>query len=178
MRHFAGYVFFAALAVISCNSVPELTEKDAEKKLVKEFKYPRTIDYEIFCSDPAHAKKVLSAGLEEDGLVEVRRTQKLKDVGKPLVQFTNKANPYLLSVNEKEKGLDLQRVKIAEEVIADIVITKNVNATNTLLVEFTTYYKDITPFARLLGRSTNEKRRHEVLFTLRDKKWVLERNNR
>ena len=60
-------------------------------------------------------KSLLDAGLESSGMVTIQKTQKLKDVGKPLVQLTEKASPYLLPTADKDKVLDVQKVKIADE---------------------------------------------------------------
>ena len=34
--------------------------------------FPKVVDYDIFCGDPVHARKVFDAGLEEQGLVVVQ----------------------------------------------------------------------------------------------------------
>jgi hypothetical protein len=73
------------------------------------------MDYYIFCGDPEHAYRVLKSGLEEKGLVVVDRTQKLMDVGKPLVHFTAAAKPYLLPTSKEDTESDIQKIKIADE---------------------------------------------------------------
>lgn len=45
------------------------------------------VDYDIYCGDPEFARKVLDAGLEAQGLVTVQQTQKLSEVGNPLIRF-------------------------------------------------------------------------------------------
>lgn len=71
--------------------------------IVKEYRYPRVLDYDIYCSDPQHARKVRQSGLEEKGLVTVLRTQKLKDIGVPLIHFTDATQPYFLLASEDDK---------------------------------------------------------------------------
>ncbi len=65
-------------------------------------------------------KKVLDAGLENAGLVTVQRTQKLGDVGKPLISFAGKAQTYFLSTDEKDKARYIQKVKIADEELVEV----------------------------------------------------------
>ena len=165
------------LILEGCKSVPVLTEKEAKKIQVKELNYPGILDHEIFCSDPAHAKKIIDSGLEKIGFVEVDRTQKLKNIGKPLVHFTSKSKPYLLPVNEKEQSLYLRRVRIAEEDIAEISIKENVDdVNNTVLVEFTTFYKNLTPFARLMVKNALKGQKSKISFRWKGDKWILDKN--
>jgi hypothetical protein len=78
------------ITMTSCTTEP-LDEKMAMELLIKAYQYPQVLDYDIYCSDPEHAKMVLKSGLEEMGLVTVKRTQKLKDIGTPLIHFTANA---------------------------------------------------------------------------------------
>lgn len=50
----------------------ELGNEAALKQIKQENKYPKIIDFDIYCSDPEAAKKVLDAGLEIAGLVTVK----------------------------------------------------------------------------------------------------------
>jgi hypothetical protein len=133
------------------------------------------IDYEIFCSDPAHAKSLLDAGLEADGLVTVQKTQKLKDIGRPLIQFTVKAEPFLLPTPEKDKALDIQKVKVADEDLNDINISQDNENKDIVWVEYTAVYKNITPFSVLMKRNLNEQVSHKVQFSLTDSGWILQK---
>lgn len=172
MKRLAVYLFLIYLNA-GCSQVSDLTQKEARKILVNELNYPRIVDYEIYCSDPEHAKKILNTTLEDEGFVEIIRMQKIGDIGKPLVRFTTKAKPYLLYVDEKQKSLDIQRVKIAEENITHITILKGGTDANTITVEYTTSYAEITPFAVLLMNNKNESRKRKALFTWRNEKWLL-----
>ena len=117
-----------------CNPARELKKDEALKIINKELNYPRVIDYDIFCSDPSHAKRLLDAGLENDGMITVQKTQKLKDIGKPLVEFTEKAKSYLLPTPYKDKELNVQKVKIADEELIDISFTQDSENKNTVWV--------------------------------------------
>jgi len=156
----------------------ELKKEEALQIINKELNYPKTIGYDIFCSDPAHAKKLLDAGLETSGMVTIQKTQKLKDIGKPLVQFTEKAKPYLLPTPNKDKALDIQKVKIADEEVNDITLTQDGENNNTVWVEYTCVYKNVTPFSVLMKRNLDEQVKHKVQFSLTDNRWILQKSIR
>jgi len=170
------FTLILAGAILSgCNQAPKLTQDEALQIINKELKYPRVIDYDIFCSDPAQAKSLLDAGLEADGIVTVQKTQKLKDIGKPLVQLTEKANTYLLLTSDKDKALDVQKVKVADEEVKDLSINLDGENKNVIWVEYTTVYKNISPFSVLMKRNLNEQVRHKVKFSLTDNGWILQK---
>ncbi|RPD44014.1 hypothetical protein [Paracnuella aquatica] len=137
-----------ALFYASC-STKELSKEEATQVIRQQGKYPKAINYDIYCSDPSHAKKAIDAGLEKEGLVSVQRTQKLGDVGKSLIQFTAKAQSYLLATPEKDKSLDVQKVKIADEDLSEVTSVQTENDGKGAVVEYTTAYKNITPFSPL-----------------------------
>ncbi len=166
---------FAVLIFCSCNNAPALKETEALQIINSELKYPRVVDYEIYRSDPAHAKKLLDAGLETSGMVVIQKTQKLKDIGSPLITFTEAASRSLIPVNDKEKGLDIQKVKIADEIVTDVKASASGEDKNSMIVNYTTAYKNITPFAVLMTRNLNEPVKHTVTFILQGDKWVLQK---
>lgn len=165
----------AGVALFGCNHTPKLTQDEALQIIKMELNYPKVIDYDIFCSDPAHAKILLDAGLETSGMVTVQKAQKLMDIGKPLVQLTEKANPYLLLTPDKDKELDIQKVKVADEEVKDLGINPDGENKNIVWVEYTTVYKNITPFSVLMKRNLNEQVRHKVQFSLTDNGWILQK---
>jgi hypothetical protein len=165
----------AGFALFGCNHTPKLTQDEALQIIEIELNYPKVIDYDIFCSDPAHAKRLLDAGLETSGMVTVQKAQKLMDIGKPLVQLTEKANPYLLLTPDKDIELDIQKVKIADEELKDLSINPDGENKNIVWVEYTTVYKNITPFSVLMKRNLKEQVRHKVQFSLNDNRWILQK---
>jgi hypothetical protein len=169
-------LFLAVLLSTGCSNKPKLEKEKALQLIAIEFKYPRVIDYEIYCSDPAHAKKLLDAGFAANGLVTIKKTQKLKDMGSPLIGFTDKAKPYVLPTRDKDKKLDIQKVKIAEEVITDVTIVATEGQYKT--VEYTTGYKNITPFSTLLNTDFKKPKKHTVHFTSSDNGWILQQSLR
>ena len=162
------------VALAGCNYAQTPTKEEVLQILNKELEYPRVIDYEIFCSDPEHARKLVEAGLETNGLIVVQKTQKLKDAGKALVQFTEKANPYLLPTPEKDKALDIQKVKIADEEISEVSIRQDGDNSNTVWVEYSTVYKNVTPFSVLMKKGLKEPAKRKVKLSLSEHGWVLE----
>ena len=162
------------LAIFGCNPAQELKKDEALQIISKELNYPRVIDYDVFCSDPEYEKKLLDAGLETKGLITVQKNQKIKDIGNPLIQFTDKAKPYLLPTPDKDKELDVQNVKIADEEVSDIRIIKDGENKNAVWVEYSSVCKNITPFSVLMKRNLNEPR-HKVQLTLADDGWILQK---
>lgn len=164
-------ILIICIFVTAC-SKKELTKDEAMVLLAKEKGYPRTVDFEIFTADPAHAKKLLDANLENDGYVSVQRTQKLGDVGNPLVTFTEKSKPFLLPVSDEELKVSVQKVKIADENILEIEsITEDRNA-GTVEISYTASYTNATPFAVLVKNIDKPK---DLLATFKKDgdKWVL-----
>jgi len=92
MKKLPMLLWTAGLLLTGCTS-KELSREEAFRLLQQGKQFPRIIAYDIYRSDPQYARAVLDAGLEIEGLVTVQRTQKLADIGKPLIEFTAKAKP-------------------------------------------------------------------------------------
>ncbi len=164
----------ASLLIAGCAS-KELSREEALKIIKQNNQYPKVIDYDIYCSDPAVAKEVIDAGLEKEGLVTVQRTQKLGDVGKPLIQFTSKAQSYLLPTPEKDKAIHVQKVKLADEDLVEVTGIKTMEDGKQTVAEYTTAYKNISSFSALTDINFNKTATHKVNFTLYDDGWRLEK---
>lgn len=175
MKKLLFTLILAGVTLSGCNHAPKLSKDEALQIISKELNYPRVIDFDIYCSDPEYAKKLLDAGLEADGMVTMQKTQKLKDIGKPLVQLTEKANPYLILTPDKDKALDVQKVKVADEEVKDISINLDGENRNIVWVEYISVYKNITPFSVLMKRNLNEQVRHKVQFSLTENGWILQK---
>jgi len=175
MKKLLFILLLVGVILSGCNHAPKLSKDEALQIINKELNYPRVIDFDIYYSDPEYAKKLLDAGLETSGMVTVQKTQKLKDIGKPLVQLTEKANPYLLLTPDKDKALDVQKVKVADEEVKDLSINPDNEDKNIVWVEYTSVYKNITPFSVLMKRNLNEQVRHKVQFSLTDNGWILQK---
>lgn len=114
MKNFKNIIITICILVSGCAD-NNLDVIQATELIRKSNEYPKVIEHYIFCGDPAHASKALDAGLEEKGLVTIVKFQKLRDVGKPLVIFKDKADPYLLPTSDKDRTDNIQKLKIGTE---------------------------------------------------------------
>ena len=133
------------------------------------------MDYDIYCSDPNHARKLLIAGLEKDGLVKIQQKQKLIDIGKPLIFFTEKAKLYLLPTPEKDKAIQIQKVKLADADVAEIINIADAEDRKTAVVEYTTVYTNISPFTALVNLDFKVPKKSIIYLSLRDNQWKIEK---
>ncbi len=166
-------LFAVGIVFVGCNS-KQLDKQTAMEIIKKNAGYPLSLDRDIYCSDPEHARKLRAAGLDKNGLVTVLQMQKLSDAGKPLIQFTAKAQPYLLATPAKDKTLGIQKVKLADEDIAEVISIQNDESTKTKLVEYTTTYKNVSPFAALVNQDFTVFKKHKSYLSLRDGSWQVE----
>ncbi len=174
MKKVASILLLPCLLIVGCSS-KKLDQKTVAEIIKKELGYPKILDYDIYCSDPKHAYKMLDAGLEKDGFVTIQQKQKLVEVGKPLISFTEKAKPYLLATSEKDKAIEIQKVKLADVDIAEIITTKEGEDGKTALVEYTTVYKKVSPFATLVNIDFNIPKKHTIYLSLYDNQWHIEK---
>jgi len=164
----------AALLFGACSNNDKL-DRETALKLIKDSKsYPKVLSYNIFISDPSFAKRVLDAGLEESGLVVVQRTRKLGEVGKPIISFTPKAEPYLLPQSDLDKSEGLQRVKLADEVIQQVTGIQLINDGEKAVVETETTFKNETPFSTLSKVDYSQRRVQKLKFVLYDDGWRID----
>lgn len=175
MKKLFSILLSVSIFIFGCNSKPELKKDDALQIINQELNYPKVIDYDIFCSDPDHAKKLMDAGLETSGFISVQKSQKLKNTGNPLIQFSENSQPYLLPTKAKDKALDIQKVKIADEEIKDIQIKSDRDNNNTVWVEYTSVYKNITPFSVLIKKNFEESISHRVQFSRTEQGWIIQK---
>ncbi len=169
------FLIFMIITVIGCQTNQKPDKKTVLKIINDDLNFPRTIDYEIFCSDPAHAKKLLDLKLDEKRMVTIQKTQKLKDIGSPVISFTEAAQPYLIKPTEKEKRLDIQKIKIAEETISDIKLgnSSESNGKTSIPVTYTVTCTNITPFSALMKRDLSKTITRSATLLFIDRKWKL-----
>ncbi len=166
-------ILLSGSLMAGCGS-KQLDKETSMEVIKKNVGYPLVLDHDIYCSDPEHARKLQAAGLEKDGLITVLQTHKLSDAGKPLIQFTSKAQPYLLATSAKDKTLGIQKVKVADEDIAEILSIQDDESTKTKLVEYTTTYKNVSPFAALVNQDFTTLKKHKAYLSLHDGSWQIE----
>lgn len=174
MKSITVILCFASMLVTGCSS-NNLTRNDALRILQKERVNPRIVDYDLFCGDPNYAVKVLDAGLEDKGYLTVDRTQKLKDIGKPIIHLTDKAKPYLLPTPKEDQISKIQRIKLAEEHLKEITSIKISASRKNAVVEYAVTYKNISPFAVLIKRNLQKPDTTKAYLSLYDDGWRIEK---
>lgn len=165
---FGMAIFF----LTACNQ-PKLEKEQAATVIRTGKEYPKVYEYEVNVTDPASAKKLLDAGLENAGLVTINRTQKLKNVGQPVVHFTDKAKPYLLHKDAKYDNV--QVVKVADMDLEEISGIQMQDDNKSATVEYTVIYKNLTPFAELVQRDLSKPEIKRANLSLFDSGWKLDR---
>lgn len=159
------------LLFISCEK-KELDTKTAENMIIKKYKYPSVIDFEVFCSDPIHARRMLDSGLEEKGLVKIMKTRELKDRDKPLIKFTALSKNFLLETTSEEKEFKLQKVKIGTRKFDKIIqITAETNDNRIAVAEYIVKF-DMNEFGVLWPGLPAEKK-EKAYFIFSDNGWQL-----
>lgn len=163
----------AVFCLVACSHTK--LERDQAAAIIRSGKaYPKVYEYEISTADPVSAKRVLDAGLEDGGWVTVDRTQKLRDVGQPLVHFTDKAKPYLLRIDPHYK--DDQIVKAADMDLGEVTGIQMQDDGKRAIVEYTIVYKNITPFAKLIHRDLTKPETRRARLALFDSGWKLDKH--
>jgi hypothetical protein len=172
MRNILSLLVFTMIYV-SCASDKKLDEKTALKLIQEEKGYPKVVEYEIYTADPEEAKKLLDLGLEKQGLITVQKIQASADVGRPLIMFSKKADPYLLPQTIEDKQANIQRVKIAEEVIEGVKKITEQEGGKSTVVEYSTSYENVSQFSVLNGVKTAKIRILKANFVFDGNEWGL-----
>jgi hypothetical protein len=175
MKKLAIFLSITCLLFTACESKKELSRDEALKQIKEQKNYPKVIDYDVYCSDLEFGRKALDAGLETAGFVTVLRTQKLGDLTQPLITFTSKAKSYLLPTPEKDKAIDVQKVKLADEDVVEVTNIRKNGSGNKAVVEYASAFKNVTPFAKLTTADFNKTKANKAYFALGDQGWKLEK---
>lgn len=174
MKNLSLILIIAVLLISGCSS-NELSREEAFRLIKDANNYPRVVDDDIYIADPREARILLDKGLEATGLLTIQKTQKMTEAGKPLIHFTDKAKPYLISMppDSVQYIFDMQKVKIADEDISEITAILPDKSNNTAVVEYMTIYKNITPFAALRRMDLKKPRKRTAYFALSDEDWIV-----
>ena len=156
MRTLSTILLTATLGLTGCGP-GELSKEEAFKILKKQGEYPQACEYNIHCGSPNQAKIVAGLGLVQNGLVTIRDgSSGPLGMGEPLIRFQDKANPYLINGSPDQFAEDFtynfQRVKIADVDIAEISSAFTDKRNKTASVQYTTVYRNLTPFSALLKK--------------------------
>lgn len=174
MKAYISMFSIVCIILAGCSS-NHLTRDKAFQIIKAEKLYHKAYGYYLFCNDPGHARMVLESKLEDMGFLTVDRTQKLKDVGNPLIYFSSKAAPYFLPVPEEDKRSPIQRVKLADEVFNEVTGIKTSSNRKSAVVLYTTNYVHITPFAVLVKSDLHKPRNNKIYLSLYDDGWRIEK---
>lgn len=162
-------IFFLA----ACNQL-HLDKQQAATVIRLAKGYPRVYEFDVNMADPASAKRLLDAGLEEAGMVTIDKTQKPKDIGKPIVHFTQKAKPFLIRIDPKYDNV--QEVKVADIDLGEVTGIRQLDDKKSADVEYTLVYKNVTPFSKLIERDISKPQIKRVNLSLFDSGWKLDKN--
>jgi len=168
------FAFMGGCIVFASCSSKQLGKKDVAAILQQEKVYPKVVEYRIFAGNNETAGELQQAGLDKQGYVTLQLEHTENDIGKPLINFTDKAGPYLLATSDLQKSVDAQNVKLADEYFRDVTdITTNAKG-DRAEVEFTTSYRNITPFMVLSRESKDSIQSRMTYFKLTGNRWVWE----
>lgn len=167
------FLLLTSTVVAGCG-VQELRKEDVAAMICKKLQFPKTFSYEINRIDPASAEKLISLGLEAQGLVSVKKILRLDEIGKPIIKFAEKAKPFLLPTPDDKNPDDVQVVKVADIDFAEVTVLKLESQLNLARVDYTIVYKNITPFAALIKKDlTKPEFRSAILRKHATAGWVL-----
>lgn len=163
-------LYILSFIVISCGS-GKLEESQVKQLLEQAKAYPLVVEHRLFCNDTETAKRVHTKGLAELGLVTANLTHTLADIGKPLISFTEKAKPYLLTTSDTLRSIDVQKVKIGEEQFHGVVRIQYTSSGDRALVTYTITVEQVTPFAVMLEKPIEGEQVRETSFTRTERGW-------
>lgn len=165
-------IYFALILLIASCSSDKLDREKAFQIIKESGMYPKASSYRIFTADPNFARRMLAAGLESAGMLQVKRTQTLSEAGQPLITFTEKAQSYLLETPAKYKDENVRVVKLADEDLEEVTGIQMIND-NEAVVEYTTSYKNISPFSVLSEENLEGKQTRKAKFARYDDGWRI-----
>lgn len=160
------------LSVVALGACSDFDRDDVEKILADEKVYPLTLDHKMFCDNETSVKEVMESNLINDGFVTGQLKHTPEDLGKPLISFTSKAQPYLLPTNDTLKSFFIQRVKVAEEVFLQVSKIEINPAGNRAVVDYTTDVVNLTPFAVLYQQEVKGEKKRRTFFTRKENQWT------
>lgn len=160
-----------SLLLICCHN-NKLDSKTAESMIVKKYQFPKEIDFEVFCNDPVHAKRMLDSRLEKKGFVEIMKVKGFKNSDKSLIEFTELSKPFLLETTLEDREYKIQKVKIGMKSFDKIIqITSETSCKKMAVAEYIVK-NDKNEFGVLWPGLPNEKK-EKAYFILSDDGWKI-----
>ncbi len=137
--------------------------------------YPVIIEHRVSCNDVQVCKRMDELGLTTQGLVTAKLTPTTDDIGKPILFFTEKAEPYLLATSDTLKSFYYQKVKVADEVFGEVLRIQYDKVARRAIITYTTVLTNMTPFAPLVRYDLNAMRVRETSFIQTKNGWQWEK---
>ncbi|HTF21421.1 MAG TPA: hypothetical protein VK658_25260 [Chryseolinea sp.] len=150
----------------------DFNSHDAEMLLDNAHVYPLIIEVKMFCNSDKTVEDVIAKNLVKGGYVTAQREHTKQDVGKPLIYFTNLAQPFLLSTDDTLKSFDIQRVKVADEIFLRVRNVEISASGDKAVVDYATQITNHTPFIALYEQDIEGEQRRRTFFTRKDDNWT------
>lgn len=156
------------ILILGCKD-KNLDAAKATELIMEEKEFPKILDHDIFCGDPAHAKRMLDAGFEEKGFVSIMHVRTLNDIGKPFITFKHAAKPYLLPTPPEDRNYKIQKVKIGTEEFDKVLDVSISSDGKKAIATYSTNWR--TNIFAELRNGIPKRKEHKAYFILTDQGW-------
>ena len=164
-------LFFIVLSGLSaCKG--DFDEGDVKEVLQSNNVYPLVIEMNIYCNTEKAVQSVTEQGLVKKGFVTTKAKHSPEDIGKPLVEFTEKAQPYLIQTSDTMKSFDIQRVKVADETFVRVNKIEIGSSKDKAVVDYYTVIENTTPFVVLYNQDIKGEQPRRTFFTKQGDQWT------
>lgn len=164
-----NYCFVLFVALLTACS--DLSSNDVETLLTDAKAYPHTIEVKLYCNSDYAVREVIEKELVKKGFVTAQLKHTIQDVGEPLVRFTDEAKPYLIPTSDTLKSFDIQRIRVADEVLLRVQQVEINAAGNRATVDYVTEIINHTPFIALYEPDVSGQHKRRTFFTKEGEKW-------
>jgi len=160
-----------SLLIIALTGCTGIDNNDVEKILKEAKVYPMDVERKLFCNSENDVREVAATNLVREGFITTQLKHTREDIGKPLIHFTPKADPYLLHTNDTLKSLDVQRIKVAEEVFLYVIKIEINPAGDKAVVDYVTEIINSSPFIVLYRQSIIGQQKRRTFLTRKENRW-------
>ncbi|MGC3943747.1 MAG: hypothetical protein QM762_04265 [Chryseolinea sp.] len=150
----------------------DLDNSRVEAILTTESAYPRTVDIRVYCNDQTAAREVVDKNLARHGYVTAQLVRTPENIGKPLISFTEQANPFLIPTDDTLRSIDVQRVRVADEVFRHVRNIEINPKGDKAVVDYSTELINHTPFIVLYQQTIAGEQLRRTFFTKKDDQWT------
>ncbi|MEJ0033792.1 MAG: hypothetical protein WDO15_27180 [Bacteroidota bacterium] len=155
----------------SNSSSDKLSDAEVERLLTTANAYPHTMEAEFFINTEATAGKVYRQRLDENGYVTVQPRHTKDDVGQSLVHFTEKAAPYLLAKPDSVESIEIQLVKVGDEIFSKVISIAYSGDQKEAQVVYEVKIENPTPFTPVLRPEMQPVQYRQTTFTRSQEGW-------